>query len=184
MADFNEAVKTVFKHEGHRFTQDPVDPGGATKYGVSLRWLVRQGELDPAAFELFDLDDDGDIDAQDVYLLCEQDAKSIYERYFWTKYQYAAIGNQAVATKVFDLCVNMGATQVHKLLQRALCALGFPIAVDGVLGPKTLLATNAAGEQSLLRALRQKAMAFYLWLIEKKPKFRKYLKGWTKRALA
>ena len=38
MSDFNDAIPTVLRHEGG-FENDVNDPGGATNFGVSLRWL-------------------------------------------------------------------------------------------------------------------------------------------------
>ena len=39
MADFDEAIKVIFKHEGG-YVYDPDDPGGETKYGISKRRLL------------------------------------------------------------------------------------------------------------------------------------------------
>ena len=45
MSTFEDAIPTILRHEGG-FNNDPVDAGGATNYGVSLRWLKAQGLLE------------------------------------------------------------------------------------------------------------------------------------------
>jgi hypothetical protein len=57
--NFERAMSFTGKWEGG-FVNDPKDPGGATKYGISLRFLR---DLAP---ELGDVDGDGDVDADDV----------------------------------------------------------------------------------------------------------------------
>ena len=42
---FTAAVARVLEHEGG-FVDDPVDPGGATNWGISLRYLKKAGAVD------------------------------------------------------------------------------------------------------------------------------------------
>ena len=57
MSHFDTAIKKVLKHEGG-YVDHKNDPGGATKYGISLRFIRKSNtELD--------LDGDGDIDSDD-----------------------------------------------------------------------------------------------------------------------
>ena len=44
-ASFEAAIPTILRHEGG-FSNDPQDVGGATNFGVSLRWLKAQGLLE------------------------------------------------------------------------------------------------------------------------------------------
>lgn len=177
MSYFDEAIHTVLEHEGG-YVDDPNDPGGATNWGISIR-LLKTLDGD------FDYDNDGDIDADDIKALKQESAIGIYWREFWDKYQYEEIRYQAVATKVFDLCVNMGPRSAHKCLQRALMSASpVHLKIDGIIGPKTLGAVNMAMEQSLLSALRSEAACFYRMLITKKPQMKKYENGWMRRARA
>jgi len=166
MASFKQAVYVVLQHEG-LLSEDPADHGGTTNYGISLGFLKAEG---------IDIDGDGDSDAIDVRELSKEKAMDIYEEYFWDRHQYGRIFDQQVATKVFDLAVNMGAKRLHKLLQRALCSIGLPVAVDGIFGQETLNAVNCADPDQLHAALRKEADRFYRSLNQ--PRF---LEGWLRR---
>jgi len=55
MARFEDALPTVLRHEG-LYSEDPADPGGATNYGISLRFLRQLGDTDGDGFAEGDLD--------------------------------------------------------------------------------------------------------------------------------
>ena len=173
---FNRAVAVVLSHEGG-FSNHGSDPGGATNHGISLRWLKTQGLYG-------DLDDDGDVDIEDILAIDIGHATRIYREKFWQKNHYDRVIDCDVATKVFDMSVNMGAYQAHKILQRALNSIGDRLAVDGVIGPITVAATNTANPDDLLEALRHEQRLFYLSLIKRRPSLAVFEKGWLRRALA
>lgn len=173
------ALAFVLRHEGG-FSDDPVDPGGTTHYGISLRYLRGLG------VHLGDIDGDGDVDADDIRALTRADAAAIYKRDWWDRYLYADLP-APVAVKVFDLAVNMGANQAHKILQRAVNRLhpSAPVLkIDGVLGPATRAAAVACKPAELLDALRTEAANFYLLLIAAKPALARFRRGWLRRAAA
>ena len=173
---FNKAITVVLEHEGG-FSNHEADPGGATNYGISLRWLKTQGLYG-------DLDDDGDVDIDDILAVDLDMAKRIYREKFWQKNHYDRVIDCDVATKIFDMSVNMGATQAHKLLQRALNGLGDSLAVDGIIGPITITAMNTVDPDSLVEALRDEQRRFYLSLIKNRPSLAVFQRGWLRRALA
>jgi len=182
---FEKAIDTVLHHEGG-FVNDPVDPGGATNYGVSLRFLLSKGELDRDGDGVldFDFDKDGDVDDFDVRSMTREDAIMIYRDFWWDENRYSELPG-LVAIKVFDLAVNMGSRQAHLLLQRALRANGSTDVVeDGALGPVTRRAVIAGDALSVQAALRSEAAGFYRALTAQKPPLKKYLKGWLRRAYA
>lgn len=172
--DFSSAIKVVLAHEGG-YNEDHA---GATNYGITLRSLD------------IDIDLDGDIDADDIRAMTEADAISFYKRRWWDRYQYHQIKNLNIATKIFDLAVNMGAKQAAKNAQRALRSCGHVnIKDDGVLGPKSFHAINMhldnynfTKENEFLAAIRSEAAGFYRGLVIKNPAFKKYLNGWLNRA--
>lgn len=178
MSAFLAALETVLRHEGG-FVDAPTDPGGATNFGISLRWLRGLGDSNGDGWLEGDLDHDGDVDADDIRKLTRDEAVALYRTQWWERYGYAQIADKAIATKVFDLAVNMGAGQAHKLLQRALRATGKIVQEDGVLGPETRAAVDAYAYRGLLPALRSEAAGFYRGL--NKPEF---LYGWLNRAYA
>lgn len=175
---FNHAVRVVLQHEGG-YVNNPADPGGATNYGISLRWLLKQGELDG---DDFDFDGDGDIDADDIRAMSVDQARDIYFTHWWKRYKYDRIASGRIATKVLDLSVNMGGPQAHKLLQRACAAAHRPISDDGILGRLSFDAINGVDDGILIGAFRTEAKYFYLGLIDKKPRLAEFKNGWLKRA--
>jgi len=175
MSRFDLAIPTVLEHEGG-YVDDPDDPGGATNFGISLRYLKKQGA------HVGDFDEDGDVDIDDIRAMSVDDAEHIYRTLWWDRFGYGKIVDQALATKVFDLAVNMGARQAHRLLQRACRAVGKPVTEDGLLGPVTLAAVNELPAQAVLAALRSEAAGFYRVLIAADPGRRKWQSGWLRRA--
>jgi lysozyme family protein len=184
MSDFNKAIEIVLTHEGF-YSNDPADRGGATKYGVSLRFLQSLDE------NLGDVDRDGDVDIQDVKSLTLDQAKNLYKSQWWDKYNYSQIRDDKLATKVLDLSINMGASQAHKLLQTAVNRIGLgKLAVDGKLGPKTWAAIDVVSSEPIMKAYADEAARFYIDLTFKRIRTMgieqggKYLFGWIRRAYA
>lgn len=179
MADFELAFNKTIKHEGG-YNDVKGDAGGATNYGVSLRFLqdVYKG------FDWVDINNDGKIDATDIRGLTIDDAKKIYLKHFWQKQKCDLIVSNELAAKIFDMSVNMGLTQAAKLLQRACNACGKNLVVDGKLGAASMVAIDSLSSQELIAALRYECVQFYLGLVEKNAGFAKFLKGWLKRAVS
>lgn len=177
MSHFEAAIETVLAHEGG-FTDGTGDSGGATQWGISLRWLRTLGHLDHDGEEEGDLDHDGDVDADDVRRLTRAQAIAFYRKGWWDRGGYQAIEPQALATKLLDLAVNIGATAAHRCLQRALRAVGTLVEEDGILGPVTKAAVNAVEHpECLLAAFRSEAAGYYRAL--NRPE---YQRGWLSRA--
>ena len=179
MADFNSAIKLVLQHEGG-YVNHPNDPGGATNWGVSLRFLQDHSDVG-------DINHDGKVDIEDIANMSIDDAKLIYKTLWWDKYGYGKFPDQTIATKVFDFAINMGAPRAHILLQQALNkAFGLRLTCDGIIGPASLkvIASVADGdqEQRLLNAYCDEAWAFYQRLVTNNPKLGVFLKGWKNRA--
>jgi len=166
---FEIAIQTVLKHEGG-YT---VDHAGPTNYGVTLRSLD------------VDIDLDGDIDGDDIRAMTIEDAIAFYKRRWWDRYKYYEINHMLLATKVFDLAVNMGSKQAGKLVQRAMRAFDVRLVEDGVLGPVSFNAiNNIPYRDGLIIGVRCEAAGFYRSLVAGKPKFEEFLKGWLNRAYA
>ena len=179
MSNFDEAIKVVLIHEGG-FVDHPSDPGGATNYGVSLRFLKG------LSLEFGDINKDGVINVEDIKNMNICDAQKVYKSQWWDKYKYGMIVDQTIATKIFDFSVNMGARQAHKLLQRAINeAFGMNLTVDGIIGPATRGVINSANddiEQELLTAYAEEAWKFYQLIMKRNPRLKAFQNGWKKRA--
>lgn len=171
---WQRGIREVLLHEGG-YVDDPVDPGGATNWGISLRFL--QGlDLREA-----DINRDGDVDAADIRALTREQAKLLYFRHFWQAGRYGELPD-GPSEKVFDLAVNMGPRQAHRLVQRALRACGRHVADDGVLGPISRGAITVAPPDMLLAATRSEAAGFYRSLIAGNARLARFQAGWLNRA--
>lgn len=146
--------------EEHRrsvgYVNDPVDPGGETKYGVAKNANI---DLDITA-----LDWDG---AQRVY----------YSRY-WLAGACDKITAFAprVAVLHFDGAVNHGIGRASRFLQAAVNAT-----VDGDIGPGTLSAARAMDEIAICNKICDARVAFYRQIVANNPSQSKYLNGWLRR---
>jgi lysozyme family protein len=176
------------------YVDDPADRGGATKYGISLRFLKAEGAFDEDGdgFKDFDLDFDGDIDGQDIRKLSIGDAQYLYHRCFWKLLDCESFP-QPIGEMLFDQGVNGGNHAARKLLQRAinLCqaqAGGTLIGVDGVIGTETrkalswVLSRDYIGMGGLVEAFREVVRDRYREIARRYPSQKKFLRGWLNRA--
>lgn len=123
--DFDTAFRRVIGHEGG-YVNDPRDPGGETRYGISRR--AYPGE--------------------DIAGMTLDRAREIYRRDYWGPAGCEDLPD-GLRLEVFDAAVNMGVGTSIKLLQRA---LGVP--ADGVIGPVTMLRLQVADQAWILRRLQ------------------------------
>lgn len=180
MAEFSLAINTVFKHEG-RYVDDENDAGGATNYGISLRFLLSTGDLDKDGWRDGDINHDGDVNVEDIKFLSITDAEDLYRRYFWDKSGYDRIHDQVIATKLFDLAVNMGNHGANKIAQRAVrSAIGLKLDDDGILGLRSVAGINMSDPKILLPAIKSEAAGYYRAIRTKGANT--FLKGWLNRA--
>jgi lysozyme family protein len=173
MAEFTPAVVLVMQNEGG-FIDHPSDPGGATNFGISLRFLR---SLSGDALRKYGFFDELTKDA--IRNMTEDQAIAIYFNEFWNKLPYTKIADQAVANYLFDMAVNHGQKRAVIILQRALWAAyrkrGI-VADDGVFGERTLGAIGTVAPY-LVGCMMAERAGFYRSL--DKPQF---LDGWLNRA--
>jgi lysozyme family protein len=161
VAQFDIAVDTVLRNEGGgRLTQDPRDPGGTTRYGISQR-------AHPNV---------------DIINLTETAARTIYYRDYWERFGIWRLFDQQLAGKVFDMAVVMGGRPAVRCLQRALRAVGVYVTEDGRLGPQTASAANAHDHYELMPALRSECAGRFREIIAHRPLSGVYARGWLRRA--
>ena len=180
MPTVTQIAQEIVAREGG-FVDDPDDPGGATKYGVTIHTLRRLG---------LDLDRDGDVDTEDVKVLTSAHAVSIFVEHSFRRPRVDQLPQELHAT-VFDMYVNAGVNAV-KILQRLLVDMGIAVAVDGVIGPQTVAACQRAIEAApdhLVDAYGIARRNYYYALADARPASRKYARrrdggkgGWIVRA--
>lgn len=149
---FNWIIKFVLDAEGG-YTNDAADPGGETNFGIDKR-------------------SHPDVD---IKHLTEQQAKEIYWNEYWLKFSCDRF-KAPVGEVYFDCCVNTGATQSNKFLQRAVGTQA-----DGIIGPKTVTSLASEDPKILANSIISQRQRFYENLAEKRPTLKKFLKGWTNR---
>lgn len=170
----------IIRREGG-YVNDPDDPGGATSHGVTLATLQRLG---------LDLNGDHKIDRSDVRAMTADRARRIFIREFFLRPQIDKLP-KALQASVFDMYVNAGANAV-KILQRLLRDMGQIIVVDGLVGPQTISAANAAYRMApdhLADAYGIARRNYYYSLADHRQASRKYARrrdggkgGWIRRA--
>lgn len=182
LSRFDQAIPWVLNHEGG-FVDHPNDPGGATNFGISLRFLhqVESG----TALGAWDLDGDGDVDADDMKLLTKAQAIEFYRKHFWYD-ELDQLESEVNVTKLFDMSVNMGKRQAGRIFQRTLIRFFPDLKVDGWVGPATVKVENMivlAGEfQHQFDDLMAEQAKFYFDLVNLRPSREVFLLGWLRRA--
>jgi len=176
----DEITEAIIRREGG-YVNDPDDPGGATKYGVTLGTMQRLG---------IDLTGDGRINAGDVRALSREQAADIFKKQYFEAPKIGMLP-EALQPGVYDMYVNAGSNAV-KILQRLLGEFGFPTLADGAIGPNTArMATQAfeAAPDYLVDAYGIARRNYYYDLAENRPTLRKFARrrdggkgGWITRA--
>ncbi|GFE51657.1 hypothetical protein So717_34100 [Roseobacter cerasinus] len=180
MQTVREIATEIVGREGG-FVNDPDDPGGATKYGVTIHTMRALG---------IDLDRDGAVTISDVRALTKEHAIEIFEKHYFEK-PLIALLPQVLHATVFDMYVNAGSNAV-KILQRLLREMGHKITVDGILGPQSIAAAQAAYLEApdfLADAYGIARRNYYFRIADRRRASRKYARtraggkgGWIKRA--
>ncbi len=158
--NFIAAVKQVLIDEGGGLVT--FDDGGLTKWGIAERY-------NPGV---------------DIMHLTEDQAIAIYFNRYWTPMNFALLADLEIASKVFNLAVNLGQRAIL-CLQRALRAVshGHGLVEDGILGPATANSVNScANHEALLCAFRSEAAGEYRLRAALNLADSKWLNGWLARA--
>ncbi|MFO8127026.1 holin-associated N-acetylmuramidase [Yoonia sp.] len=180
MQTVTQIAQEIIAREGG-YVNDADDPGGATKYGVTIHTMRRLG---------LDLTQDGRVDDADVRVLTRAHAVSIFVEHYFRAPRIDRLPVPLQAS-VFDMYVNSGANAV-KILQRLLIEMRITVAVDGVIGPKTIAAAKRAMQAApdhLVDAYGIARRDYYYDLAERRPASRKFARrrdggkgGWIRRA--
>lgn len=167
MATLTQALPWVLRHEGG-WSDDPDDPGGATNHGITLAKAQKHGVAT----------------AEDLRQITDAKVAEIYQQDYFRFYE--GLDDSRVATKIFDLAVNMQEFGSHgpaiRIVQEALNTLGAGLEVDGCWGPRTEASVNAANPAQLLEQICQEAAEHYQAIVANRPASGKFLKGWLARA--
>lgn len=128
---FSQAFNRLLGHEGG-YVNDPKDPGGETKWGISKRSYPHL----------------------EIKSLTRDDAKQIYYDDFWLHIDADNLYD-GVAWQLFDFAVNSGIQTAVRAYQRAL-----DVADDGFFGPISYAASKAASEADQIKLILAERLEF------------------------
>lgn len=132
---FDEAFAFTLRWEGG-YVNDPHDPGGETKYGISKR-------AHP------------DVD---IPSLTEEKAALIYRHDYWNRIHGDSLP-EVVALVTFDFAVNSGVRRASTTLQRVV-----NVTQDGVIGKKTIAAAKHLVPMSVAEGILVERASFLVGL--------------------
>ena len=154
--NFDTCITLILKHEGG-YVNNPKDPGGATNLGVTKKvweeWVGKPVSID------------------DMKALKVEDVKPLYKAQYWDRVRGDGLP-AGVDYAVLDVAVNSGVVRATKFLQAAL-----GLTQDGIIGPATLAAAEAANPRQLVTDVCDKRLAFMQAL----PIWNTFGKGWQRR---
>lgn len=168
-------INQTIRNESDQFTNNPLDRGGQTKYGVTQAAWAAAGKPGSVANCTYD------------------DAVAIYQQTYWFKPKFDLIEpiDVDIANRLFDWGVTSGPTTGVKYLQRILNVLNrngkdyADITADGYVGPATvaamrgLVAKRGADGIKVLRGMLQSHQSvFYFNIAEKDPSQEAFEFGW------
>lgn len=127
-----ETGVTIDKAAQVKMAFDKADPGGYTKFGITLATWITRG---------YDKDGDGDIDKDDLALIDVEDYEKMVKINFWDQWRADYIKSQSIAEMLVDwvwASGRYGITEPQKLLG---------VKADGSVGLMTINAINNYPDQ-------------------------------------
>lgn len=164
MARIEDSIDYLLLNEGG-YT---VDHAGPTKYGVTIKSLSEYRQTEASQ--------------DDVKSLGIKEALEIIKALYWDKMHLDKVMNPVIATCLLDVGYNRGVSIAVKYAQKICCELVEPIECDGIMGPITLCVLNRIDPNSFIVALHGLVTKGYESIINTKPAYAMYRKGWIFRA--
>jgi lysozyme family protein len=161
MSNFDMAFKFLLVHEGG-FVNNPIDPGGPTNMGITLRDLSHFYGRAASVDELKNL-------SQDT-------AKIIYKLKYWNPINLENVMSSKIAAILFDQGVLRGAGTMIKTVQQIL-----KLEEDGICGPVTIEEINKQQELWFGLSLIKASQLAFVYIVQEKPLQIEFLPGWISR---
>jgi len=160
--NFGKAYRKTVAAEGG-FSQHPLDPGGATMKGITLKrysaYLGREATV------------------EELKAIPEEHLLAIYGQGYWDKCRCDDLPS-GLDVCVFDWAVNSGPGRAVKALQELA-----GVRPDGDVGPKTMAAVASwwayYGPKTCIAMYQNERMEY----LEDLPTFKVFGNGWTKRVI-
>lgn len=160
----NESLENAFlRAKKVGYANDPLDNGGATMVGVTIgtyrSYCRYKGKKSPSV--------------ADLKAIPYKEWRDILHTMFWSKWKADLIEDQKVANMVVDWVWTSGAGTIKRV--QAL----LNVTQDGIVGPKTIAALNAAKDINV--KVYQARKSFFEAIVKRNPSQKKWLKGWMNR---
>lgn len=169
---FQYAMKTIIKHEGG-YSDEKLDNGGPTKYGISLRYLKSSHIC---------IDGDCSENANEIIHLTLTEADSIYYKQWYEKFHYDKIKNENLLTDIMDFSVNAGACEAHKLAERAINDISNKkVPISCALTTKSIDQINSIEPVLFHAGFQKQEEDFYYQIVKRNPSQKMFLEGWLRR---
>jgi lysozyme family protein len=163
-ATISSVILGILEAESSKYTNDPSDRGGPTKYGVTLNTLRGFPAM-------------GHATEEDVKNLTQSQAIQIYAESYAAP--YTALSNYTIFKFIVNGAVQHGVGGMGRIIQKAL-----GVQADGILGPgswKELLNQERGDPTALLGDLIAERCKYYAAIISDSESQRKYAAGWFNR---
>ena len=165
---FNAAFKFVLAIEKTVYTNHPLDSGGPTRYGVTLRaYASFVGRV---------------VMPDDIKNLTIEEARRFYLERYWKPLGCTRVTERRIALCLFDSGVLYGVGTTGVLAQEALLACGLPVKIDGVIGDESLRALNLVKPDDFILHLHQLLLRRIDFVVSLHVKNETFRKGWINRA--
>lgn len=163
----NETLEHAFERAKKTgWANDPADRGGATMVGVTIgtyRTYCRyKGRKVPTV--------------NDLKNITYKEWRDVVHTLYWSKWKADLIEDQNVANMIVDWVWASGQGIGIKRVQKIL-----GVTADGIVGPKTLAAVNAADPHELFTKVYNARAAHFNAIVKANPSQKKWLKGWMNR---
>lgn len=159
-----QIITGILEREGgDKYTNHPADRGGPTKWGITQKVWAKFTGLP--------------VSEADMKAITEDEARAFYEVMYIEKPRFIEIHNHHLCELVIDAGVNHGVKQAARWIQ---VAAG--VKKDGVIGPISLAAINAADPLRLFTAVLSSRIKLYGRLVTKNRSQALFAAGWNNRA--
>lgn len=160
----DQILDGILEREGD-YVDHPADPGGATKYGITIRtlesWRGRR------------------VTRRELKALTKDTAREIYRRQYVEGPGFDQLPEGRVQNQLVDHAVLSGSRRAIQDLQKVL-----KVTVDGILGPVTRGVLEATDQTWLNAELARIRTERLVDLALSDPSQLQFLRGWVRRALS
>jgi putative secretion activating protein len=156
---FQKIVKYVLEVEGG-YSNEKYDSGGKTTFGITEKEARAYGYKG------------------DMRKLPKELAIEILKKDYYDKNRLSEVTHDGIALSIFDFALVGGGFGVRKAQEALNIINGTNLAVDGIMGEKTITALNKVDPEKFLKVYHDLQRQRFRNIVKKYPEKKKFLKGW------